>query len=553
MSGRLATAARWLFALAFLAYLQGPSRAGSPEQRARQLLNEAVLAGDGFDLRRLGLAGGGLGDAVAVLPDGRVAPKGPLLATLASLPAAAAIRALYPHVSVEDRARWTGRVAGALWVAAAVALTGATLLALAPPESALLLTACAALATPLWSGASRSDVPEALASFAVAAILWLSLGATFPARFAWTADLGAGALVAVLLFLDPPSLAAPLALALGGRPASSARSPVALVSAALAGCAALSTLQAAAAASADPFLEGRFGGLALHVPAAYLFSPGRGLLLFAPIAVLALVAAWAGRSPGRLARTGTLVLAALLLERATALEPWGPLGFGPTVLAPYVPLLAVMAAGVPRGWLRAGALACLPAALAHGAAVFAGGHTWDERRQAVHDPAAMWDFRDSPWSDLVSGAPRPDPAAFSAVDYVLRPGDYITREGHASPWLAYGWEEPEPKGVWASGGESWIVVAVPPGDYVLTLIASAPRRGGREQRIVVERPGQPPLERAFARALWDLEPIAIPFRAERNLTVLKLRPAHTWMPGKGDVRRCSVFVESLRLEAAPLG
>ena len=91
-------------------------------------------------------------------------------------------------------------------------------------------------------------------------------------------------------------------------------------------------------------------------------------------------------------------------------------------------------------------------------------------------------------------------------------------------------------------------MAVPPGDYVLTLMATAPRVRGRPQRLEIERPGGPPVEITFADGLWNVQPLPIHFRPEAGVVVLKLRPAHRFMPGHGDVRRLSVFVTALWLE-----
>jgi hypothetical protein len=262
------------------------------------------------------------------------------------------------------------------------------------------------------------------------------------------------------------------------------------------------------------------------------------------------LAAIAAPGAPRWVRIGAIVLALVLAVLACRIEPWGPEGFGPSVLAPCLPLLAAMASGLSVSWVRVGAILSIPVVVAHGAAVFEGGHTWDERRVPAQHPEAVWDFRDSPLADLVWGSPPPDPASFSAADYLMRPGDYITRAGRPAPWLVYGWEALEDNGVWASGAESWIVVATPPGDYVLTFVASAPRVRGRLQRLSVERPEGPPIEVDFTRALWQLEPLAIPFHAKDNLTILRLRPAHTSLPGHGDVRRCSFFLAALRLAGA---
>jgi len=439
--------ARWVFVFVWLAYLFGPSRA--PVHDART--------------------------------------------SLATAPVATALGAVYPSVPQEDRERWALRLLCAACCAGAVALTFHTLRALTRSQSALLLAAMTAFATPLWSWTSRADAPGALACLVAAALLWLLV----VRRAAGAATVG---LLALLLL---PALAAD-----------------------------------------------RLPKLDVTVVAAYLASPGRGLLFFAPIAVLAALAVVRADPPRRVVLCGALVVGVALLELATRREPWGALGFGPTLLAPCIPVLAVMAGCLPRAWIRAGALLSLPVALAHGASVFAAGHTWDERRMVVHHPEALWDFGDSPWSDLALGPPRPEPRDFAAVDYSMKEGDFVTREGRPLPWLAYGWEKAEAKGVWASGAESWIVIGAPPGEYELTLIVSAPSRRGRLQQLVVERPAEAPLELAFSKELWALEPLRVPFKAERNVTVLKLRPAHTQIVGHGDARRLSLFLAALRLQRA---
>jgi peptidyl-prolyl cis-trans isomerase A (cyclophilin A) len=425
------------------------------------------------------------------------APANENVTSRITAPAATALGAVYPSVAAEDRARWALRLLCAACCAGAVAITHRTLAVFAPSQNALLLAAALAFATPLWSWTSRADAAGALACLFVSSLAWLFVARPLGAA----SDLAAGA--GLLALLLAPWLS-----------------------------------------SVD------FAGFDAGVIAAYLVSPGRGLLFFAPIALLAALALARGGPPRRLVLAGALVIAVALLELSLRREAWGTLGFGPTLLSPYLPVLTVMAGCLPRAWVRAGALMCLPAAIAHGASVFSAGHTWDERRRVVHHPEALWDFNDSPWSDLVSGPPRPDPARFAALDYSMKEGDFVTREGRPMPWLAYGWETPEPKGIWAAGNESWIVIGAPPGDYVLTLIASAPSRRGRLQQLVVERPAEAPLEVAFTKQLWELEPLSVPFKAERNVSVLKLRPAHTHVLGHGDARRLSLFLAALRLQRA---
>jgi hypothetical protein len=307
-----------------------------------------------------------------------------------------------------------------------------------------------------------------------------------------------------------------------------------------------------ASAALPPGSAPHFGAPDPAVVAAYLVSPGRGLPFFVPLAVLAVAALLRGDEPRRLVRRCALTVAIVLAEAACLDPPWRAEGFGPSSLAPYVPLLAAMAASLPSRGLRWGALLALPAVVAHGGAVFVGGHTWEERRDPVGHPLAVWDARDSPFSDLLVGPPRPEVEALLPSAFHLPPGEHVTRAGEPVPWLLYGWEPPEPTGTWASGRESWIVLAVPPGDQVLSLMATAPHVRGRPQRLEIERPGAPPFEVALTEDLWNLQPVTIPFRPQAGVAVIKLRPAHTWLPGHGDVRRLTVFVASIRLEPRQL-
>jgi hypothetical protein len=196
-----------------------------------------------------------------------------------------------------------------------------------------------------------------------------------------------------------------------------------------------------------------------------------------------------------------------------------------------------------------GLLLGLPIAMAHALATFRGGHTWDERRLPVAHPDAVFDLRDNPFRDLISGPPRPDLTALSPPDLVLPQGDHLATLGQPAPWLVYGWEPAEATGTWASGPESWIVLAVPPGEHTLILGATAPLWGQRPQQVTIERPGYPPMEFTFSNGLWDLEPLSIPFRSERALSLIVLRPAHIVLPGHGDVRRLTLFVSGVGIKA----
>jgi hypothetical protein len=471
------------------------------------------------------------------------------LGRAAAAPFARLVHAIYPTAPPVDRALRSSRLTGAFWAAAAVAVTFLALEHRTTPLRAYLLCLLAAFASPLWSGASRSEAPQAPAAFVVAAVLWLASRRSHVSAVAQRAgDVATGALFVLLFLLDSTLVLTPAALlvfaclagASESRPRDALRAIAAAAAGAMGAVVVFPTPRLADAARLLAFDPASF--------AAHLVSPGRGLVFFAPLAVLAAAALVRGDGPRRLVRGGALVWLAALAETASLDPLLMPQGFGPVTLAPYVPVLAVMASPLPLRGLRSGALLALPVAAAHAAAVFLAGHTWEERRAVALHPQALWDLRDTPFSDLVLGPPEPDLSGLDPRPFRMAPGEHATRAGQSLPWLLHGWETAEPTGTWASGRESWIVVAVPPGDYVLTLMATAPRVRGRPQRLEIERPGGPPVEITFADGLWNVQPLPIHFRPEAGVAVLKLRPAHRFMPGHGDVRRLSVFVTALWLE-----
>jgi hypothetical protein len=501
----------WLFVLVFLAYLVGPAPAKHD-------------------------------------------PREPTpLASVCSVPFLRFTEAVYPTAEARDQVRWAGRVAGAFWTAAAVAVTFEALRTLDTGAAALVLALLVGFASPLWSWASRSDSTEAPAAALVAGLLWLGVRRAADSSLASPpADFASGALAACVWGVDPSlGLAAPLATLACVRSRPWTRK-AALFAAAGATAAALAVwrLGLARGANLHDTLP-RFSAFDPAVLAAYVVSPGRGLVLFAPVTALAVAAVLRRDEPHRLVLGSGLAVLVALVHLACLGDPWGPQTFGPALLAPFVPLLAAMASGLPALGLRWGSLVALPVALAHATVVLDGRSAWDSRRVPVAHPDAVWDPRDSPFSDLVYGAPPPDPTLFLPSTFPMPLGEHEARAGDALPWLAFGWEEPEPTGTWASGRESWIVLAVPPGDYALTLTAAAPRVQNGGQRLEIERPGGPPVEVEFPGGLWEFQPVTIRFRPQAGVSVLKLRAAHTWRPGRGDVRRLSLFVTSLRLQRIP--
>jgi hypothetical protein len=450
--------ARWLFCFVLLVYLLGPSRP-VPE---------------GFETTFAGW--------------------------LAS-PVFAAMAWIYPRADPIDVGLRAARVFGATCTAGAVALIFATLRRRVTETNALALSLVSAFASPLWSGASRSVVPEAPAALFVATAVFL-----LPSAFASVANSRSGPRLVV-----------------GGFGVLSCVCAFAVV------------------------WPGRMGEFQPEVVAAALASPGKGLLFFAPLC-LAPLAAFRS-APCRIA---SAIVVVVILGSAFSERPWGEPSFGPARFAPLLPLIAWGSASafdvapkLLRGIMSASALA----AVFHALAVFGGGRLWDARRDLVRDPAAVWDFRDSPFSDVLAGPPPPalDGERISPASLALREGVTSLRAGAPAPWFVHGFAPVEAEGVWATGRESWIAFSAPPGDYELTLIAAAPARAGRRQGLSVE--GANPGRFDFKSQLWEYEPVVLRVRSrgEGEIAVVKMKHRHTWMPGHGDVRNCAFFVTELRL------
>jgi len=537
-----------LLILLWIAFLFGPLRTSPLEDVPAEMIGESLLSGQGLDVapyHDMGLPaeGTGAGARAERAPADATAVHGVL-----SLPFSAALRVLYPHEQPVRRARMAGRVAGAFFAAAAVAVTFAALARLVDPPLALLVCLGAAFASPLYSTASRSSSPAGVAALCMASIVWLALGPG-----AWRA-LGRGAAVAALYFLRPTSLLAPLALlATVGRGAhprpDDGIRPLVLGA----------TLAGVLLGLIDDAIAGRhrWGAPDLAAVAAYLVSPGRGLFVFAPVALLAVAGLARARGPthhARLVRGCALAVAVALLEVAGLEQWWGGYGFGPHRLAAYIPLLALMAAFAPRRLVAWSPLLFVPAALLHAAFVFRGGHLWDERRGIDANPEVVWDLRDSAITDVFVGPPPPDTSGLDPARLLMPLGDHATAatpsaQAPAHGWFAHGWESPEESGVWAVGRETWLALALPGhGGYDLSLEASAPVVRGDPQRLEIDVLGERSAAHEFSRGLWEYETVRVPLSYRPGPVVVRFRPRHVWLPGKGDVRRCTFFVRRVRLE-----
>jgi hypothetical protein len=154
-------------------------------------------------------------------------------------------------------------------------------------------------------------------------------------------------------------------------------------------------LAATAAVSADVFVFSRaqlgyaLGGL--------LVSPARGLLWFAPIAIVASVYALRG---GRVDRAIACALVAQLLVIACFHMWWGGICFGPRFLAELV-WVAIWLASTQtiRSSLLAPAVAITM--LVGTLGLFAWrAEQWETRRNPDIDQNALWDITDSPLTSL---------------------------------------------------------------------------------------------------------------------------------------------------------
>ncbi|MBI2394104.1 MAG: hypothetical protein HYV09_31320 [Deltaproteobacteria bacterium] len=174
-----------------------------------------------------------------------------------------------------------------------------------------------------------------------------------------------------------------------------------------------------------------FGALA-----GLLVSPARGLVIFAPLAIVGVVVAW--RSRDSVLRVLALGVVGQLLLAASFFKWWGGMSFGPRLLAGATWLAIVLAAtqlpspGRLGRRARAVVLAC---ALLTGAVGLAGTFgfevaQWELPNDVDRDPRRLWQLADSPLRRLFTtppkGTARPGRAVFCpegpAGRWALGPG-----------------------------------------------------------------------------------------------------------------------------------
>jgi hypothetical protein len=184
----------------------------------------------------------------------------------------------------------------------------------------------------------------------------------------------------------------------------------------------------AASMSDGRVFEARPGAVAVAL-AGLLVSPARGVLLFAPLLLVALYAAI--RSSDRAARLLAAGVVAHLVLIAVWRDGWGGLAFGPRLLAEAVWVAPWM---IASAWPIAsrGARAVLAASAAVTAAVgllgaFRYDAAWDIRRDPDHHHDALWDLRDSPLAAVVRGE------SANAIDAPSGPYAYCVDRALARP------------------------------------------------------------------------------------------------------------------------
>lgn len=350
---------------------------------------------------------------------------GPLLTTPLYLPLAMvpAIRRM-PAATLISVSRIAEKFTAVIWAAATALLLLALLRRLVTEVSALFLTLIFALGTGNWATASQAMWQHTFGLLAVVACLYSVERWREGARWYWLA----GAFAGCALAIRPTNAALLPALALAlwlsrARPQAYIR------------VFGLPLLAAAITAAANFVLFHNVGGrystqLDAQYPmriAGLLFSPGRGLLIYTPIALFAL-AAFSGRV--RLLREKHLPVfvvsaVSVLLDIAfTATWPvwWGGYSWGPRLLTETLPCLIVLIAiGWPalqrRAWRQAFAAAAVYGCFIQmlGVYCYPKGH-WDNVPASVDAaPARLWDWKDNPISRTARGGIAWEPYAIATA------------------------------------------------------------------------------------------------------------------------------------------
>jgi hypothetical protein len=350
---------------------------------------------------------------------------GPVLASPLYLPAVV-IPALsrLPPESLIMSARIAEKFTAVTLAAASAVWMLALLSRLAPARWAWVLTWVFALGTATWSISSQAMWQHTFGAVAIVGCLYcLARWEVEQAvgRWAWCCGAAAGA--ALMIRPSNAILLAAVAGALWTRRAG--RTDVARVFGP-----ALAAL--VAVASYNLFALGRFGGVytpdmllagaGLRGWAGILVSPGRGLLVYSPIALFAMAAFLPASRDNCLRHRAVLTASAVFAVGQMALIGslpfwWGGYCWGPRLLTEIVPgLIVLIAIGIPaicgaaRYAFAAVAVYCL-FIQALGVYYYPKGH-WDHLPVSVdRDPRRLWDWSDNPIARTLEAGPAWEPYA----------------------------------------------------------------------------------------------------------------------------------------------
>ncbi len=349
---------------------------------------------------------------------------GPVLATPLYLPIA-----FVPWVHRQDAAtlvalaRITEKFVAVALAAAAAALLLALLRRMAPGREAWLLALVFALSTGNWSTASQALWQHTYGQVAILGCLYAVdrwEEGTGDARWEWIAGLCAGC----ALTIRPSNIALPAALGvvLGLRrtkPAGWIRVFAPVIVAGGVTAAGNLTVFGRLSGGYPTVLRGHF----LEGLAGILFSPGRGLLIYTPVAVFALAAlsrrARAAAGPHRIVIAAAAVFSVCQIG-IVAFWPawWGGYCWGPRLLTEILaPLIILIAAGLPalrgRGWKWTIAAAAVYGCLIQAVGVYCYPKgRWDRAPVSVdRHPERLWDWRDNPITRTVRGGIAGEPYA----------------------------------------------------------------------------------------------------------------------------------------------
>lgn len=369
---------------------------------------------------------------------------GPVLVSPLYLPAAVipALRRLPPE-SLIALARIVEKFTAVALTAASAVWMLALLGRLAPMRWAWALTWVFALCTATWSTSSQALWQHTFGAMAIIGCWYfLERWETEDRTRHWAWWCGAAVAAALMIRLTNATLLLALAAALWQRRARGIDYVRMLAPAAVA-----AVLVAAYNHSALGTFTGGYptplNASALHGLAGILFSPGRGLLIYTPIALFALTAFLPAARENRARHPAVLTACAVFAVAQIAVVAkwplwWGGYCWGPRLLTEIVPgLMVLIAAGLPaiRGATRyafaAVAVYCF-FIQALGVYYYPKGR-WDHLPVSVdQDQRRLWNWSDNPIARTLKGGPAWEP--YAIVKTALKEG----LPAAAERLLAYG-------------------------------------------------------------------------------------------------------------------